>query len=566
MGKEKTTLVLLLLTFAFNQFQEVAAYYGGQSQEVAADNDDQPQEVAANNEIQDFFEFEDILSGNSLDDEFDSFGEADMLPQSDREEQLLLSASLLAKGLFAGKAALGSAAVSGVADKANSVRGVINHADLTSRNTLCLHTCRNSPVFETCINHCRSLVGLPPLSFSSLGENNADDGNRSGANDGNQSDAGDDNRSGVDVVDPKLPVEDPNEQTFWKTGLEEIGLMPEVIPGRPCRRLCRSFFGRRRRRCVNTCRRLFGRLPLTSEELLIVDASEHASLSSTSRTPSQGSKRSRYCDEICMDRSGLDESEQTTCVQRCQRAHDQGNFLDRTKFCSRYCDEDRHGRPFRCSRICNDLMDLDRIGQTHDSSTCKPPKCSEQCTDNTATGKRRYSKCVSKCGMATEVEDLLSKLKFCNDYCDAQDDPVKCRLDCNEYLELDRFGHHFRFSTPGKVFPLVPSPQCKRFCTARRPVDHRCVKRCRKAQSQEDLIAAHDRIEAEVRTPTSISRCSNICRDSKLPDSEQVACLVVCREAFDSGVPTVKSGFCTKHCNKTSNPFNCAQKCNALMG
>ena len=165
------------------------------------------------------------------------------LTEENRAEQLLLSAAILGKKFVAGKTALGSAAASGIANTANSFLQQLQLADLSTRNHICLHTCRNSPEFETCINLCRTLIGLPRFSF--------DDSNT------------------VMVESPQLPEEEPEAQSLL-LGLGGLGrLRPDIIPGRPCRRICRSVLApRRRRRCVNTCRRIFGRRPLNLEDLM----------------------------------------------------------------------------------------------------------------------------------------------------------------------------------------------------------------------------------------------------------------------------------------------------------
>ena len=40
---------------------------------------------------------------------------------------------------------------------------------------------------------------------------------------------------------------------------------PRTIPGQPCRRICRNVRPFNRRRCVNFCRRILGRRPLSPE-------------------------------------------------------------------------------------------------------------------------------------------------------------------------------------------------------------------------------------------------------------------------------------------------------------
>jgi len=211
MVKRKIPLVLLLVTLFADQVWKCSAQ-------------DELQEI-----------LEDLRAEQLAEDSI-------ALNEENRAEQLLLSAAILGKKFVAGKTALGSAAASGIANTANSFLQQLQLADLSTRNHICLHTCRNSPEFETCINLCRTLIGLPRFSF--------DDSN-------------------IIVEDPPLPEEEPEAQSLL-LGLGGLGrLRPDIIPGRPCRRICRSVLApRRRRRCVNTCRRILGRRPLILEDLL----------------------------------------------------------------------------------------------------------------------------------------------------------------------------------------------------------------------------------------------------------------------------------------------------------
>merc|ERR1712018_44584 len=210
MVKRKIPLVLLLVTLFADQVWKCSAQ-------------DELQEI-----------LEDLRAEQLAEDSI-------ALNEENRAEQLLLSAAILGKKFVAGKTALGSAAASGIANTANSFLQQLQLADLSTRNHICLHTCRNSPEFETCINLCRTLIGLPRFSF--------DDSNT--------------------VEDPQLPEEGPEEQSLLLR-LGGLGrLRPDIIPGRPCRRICRTVLApRRRRRCVNICRRIFGRRPLILEDLL----------------------------------------------------------------------------------------------------------------------------------------------------------------------------------------------------------------------------------------------------------------------------------------------------------
>jgi len=215
MVKRKIPLVLLLVTLFADQVWKCSAQ-------------DELQEI-----------LEDLRAEQLAEDSI-------ALNEEKRDEQLLLSAAILGKKFVAGKTALGSAAASGIANTANSFLQQLQLADLSTRNHICLHTCRNSPEFETCINLCRTLIGLPRFSF--------DDSN-------------------IIVEDPPLPEEEPEAQSLL-LGLGGLGrLRPDIIPGRPCRRICRTVLApRRRRRCVNICRRYFGRSPLSLEDFVMNEA------------------------------------------------------------------------------------------------------------------------------------------------------------------------------------------------------------------------------------------------------------------------------------------------------